>query len=368
MKRILILANIDMGLYNFRKELLQALLAQGYEVYISLPRGERVKDMEQMGCVFLETPVDRRGMNPIADWKLLHQYRKILRDIKPDVVLTYTIKPNIYGGLACRMAKIPYLSNITGLGSAIHNGGIVARLLVVLYRLSAKYASCLFFQNRQNRDFFVDIKIIAENSVLLPGSGVNLNEYAYAPYPPEETPISFLFIGRLMQDKGVGELLEAAKNIRKEYPEITFSLVGFCEEGYQEIFSELNKDNVVNALGQQKNVKEFIKTHSATVLPSYHEGTANVLLESAASGRPLIASRIPGCMEIIDDGATGYLCEARDAGSLEMALRKFIKLSYEEKKDMGVLGRLKMEREYDRKIIIEHYLREIRKVKQNEFI
>lgn len=362
MKKILILANIDMGLYNFRKELLEKLLSLGYEVHISLPDGPRVKDMVAMGCHFIETPVDRRGMNPIADLKLFLTYRKILKELKPDVVLTYTIKPNIYGGIACRMAKIPYLSNITGLGSAIHNGGMVQKLLMLLYRLSASKASCLFFQNSQNREFFREKKAISSNSVLLPGSGVNLKNHAYEPYPPAEAPLSFLFIGRLMRDKGVGELVEAARNIRKDYPEITFSLIGFCEKEYQETFDQLNEGNVVSAMGQQQDVKPFIKSHSATVLPSYHEGTANVLLESASMGRPLIASRIPGCMEIIDEGSTGYLCEARDTASLEKALRKFIALSHEERKDMGVLGRLKMEREYDRNIIIEHYLREIGKV------
>ena len=363
MKKILILANLDMGLYNFRKELLQRLLSDGYEVYISLPMGPRVADMEKMGCRFIETPVDRRGMNPLADFKLFLTYRKILKQVQPDAVLTYTVKPNIYGGLACRMAKVPYLSNITGLGSAVHNGGAVAKLLMMLYRLSAKYASCLFFQNSQNLEFFKEKKAIAQNYVLLPGSGVNIREYTYEKYPSQEDPLSFLFIGRLMRDKGVGELVEAARNIRRDHPEITFDLVGFCEEGYQETFEALNEGNVVNALGQQQNVREFITTHSATVLPSYHEGTANVLLESAASGRPCIASRIPGCMEIIDDGVTGYVFEARNASALEIALRKFICLSYEERKQMGVLGRLKMEREYDRDIIIEHYLREIGKVK-----
>ena len=362
MKKILIFANLDMGLYNFRKELLETLLQKGYEVYISLPMGPRVKDMQEMGCHYIETPVDRRGMNPVADLKLFFKYRKILKEVQPDVVLTYTVKPNIYGGLACRMAKVPYLSNITGLGSAVHNGGVVAKILMMLYRLSAKYASCLFFQNSQNLEFFKEQKAIAENHVLLPGSGVNIHDYTYEQYPPKEEPLSFLFIGRLMRDKGVGELVEAARNIRKDYPEITFDLVGFCEEEYKETFDQLNEGNVVNALGQQQNVREFIKNHSATVLPSYHEGTANVLLESASSGRPCIASKIPGCMEIIDDGATGYVFEAKNAKALEDALREFIGLSYEERKQMGVLGRLKMEREYDRKIIIDHYLREIGKV------
>ena len=362
MKKILIFANLDMGLYNFRKELLEKLLSEGYEVHISLPQGPRVKDMVDMGCMFHDTPVDRRGMNPIADLKLLFSYRKLLKTVQPDVVLTYTIKPNIYGGLACRMAKVPYLSNITGLGSAIHNGGIVQKILLLLYRLSSKYASCLFFQNSQNQEFFSEHGLSCENCVLLPGSGVNLHDYQYEPYPSENAPLSFLFIGRVMRDKGVGELVEAARKIRADYSDITFDLIGFCEEEYEDTFHELNEGNVVNALGQQQNVKEFIKNHSATVLPSYHEGTANVLLESASMGRPLIASRIPGCMEIIDDGITGYLCEAKDSSSLEEALRKFIAISHSERKEMGVLGRLKMEREYDRRIIIEHYLREIGKV------
>ena len=360
--KILIIENHHVYAYNLRKELTQKYIDNGYEVYLMVPDGERVKDLKAMGCHHIPYEVNRHGVNPFQDLKLFFQFRKVLKQLQPDVVLTYTVKPNIYGGLACRMARIPYLSNITGLGSAIHNGGAVAKLLLLLYRFSSKHANCLFFQNSQNREFFREHQIISENSVLIPGSGVNLKEFSYEAYVPKDVPVSFLFIGRLMRDKGVGELVEAARNIRRDYPEVTFDLIGFCEEEYRDIFETLNEGNAVNALGQKSDVKEFIKTHSATVLPSYHEGTANVLLESAAMGRPCIASRIPGCMEIIDDGVTGYLCEVKDAVSLEEALRKFIALSYEEKRDMGMLGRLKMEREYDRDIIINHYLKEIGKV------
>ncbi len=361
-KKVLMIINHPVYAYTLRKEMMKACLEAGYDVYITFPYGDRVKDLEAMGCKYIESHFDRHGKNPLKDFLLIRQYSKILKLVQPDVVLTYTIKPNIYGGLACRMKKIPYLSNITGLGTAMYQGGLMQKFLLFLYRLSSKYADCLFFQNSQNLEFFKEKKAIAKNYVLLPGSGVNIKEYTYEKYPSKEKPLSFLFIGRLMRDKGVGELVEAAKNIRRDYPEITFDLVGFCEEEYKQTFDELNEGNVVNALGQQQNVREFIKSHSATVLPSYHEGTANVLLESAATGRPCIASNIPGCKEIIDDGITGYVFEAKSASALEDALRKFIALSYEERKQMGVLGRLKMEREYDREIIIEHYLREIGKV------
>lgn len=360
--KILIIENHHVYAYNLRKELTRKYIDNGYEVYLMVPDGERVKDLKAMGCRHIPYEVNRHGVNLFQDLKLFFNFRKVLKQLQPDVVLTYTVKPNIYGGLACRMRKIPYLSNITGLGSAIHNGGLLAKFLMLLYRISAKKASCLFFQNRQNQAFFIEQKAISAKHVLLPGSGVNLKDFSYEPYVPNDAPVSFLFIGRLMRDKGVGELVEAARNIRRDHPEVRFDLIGFCEEEYQTTFETLNEGNVVNALGQQSDVKAFIKTHSATVLPSYHEGTANVLLESAAMGRPCLASRIPGCMELIDDGVTGYVFEAKSASSLEKALRKFIALSYEEKRDMGMLGRLKMEREYDRDIIIKHYLQEIGKV------
>ena len=209
-KRILVLANNDVGLYRFRKDLLAALLGAGHEVYISLPDGGFVSELVQLGCRFIDTPIERRGMNPIHDSKLFHQYRAILKEVKPDLVLTYTIKPNIYGGLACRMAHIPYAVNITGLGSAIENGGWLKKFVLALYKPALKGARVVFFENAGNRDTLAATGVVPQGrDVVLSGAGVNLEDYPYQSYP-QEGAVRFLFVGRVMREKGVDELFAAA--------------------------------------------------------------------------------------------------------------------------------------------------------------
>ena len=217
-KKILILANLDVGLYKFRKALIKELIDQGNEVYISLPKGMLVQNLKEMGCHFIETPVDRRGINPATDLKLMMRYFNILGKIKPDLVITYTIKPNIYGGIAARFKRIPYAVNITGLGTAFQNENMIKKLVVFLYKLSCKKAKTIFFENEGNKQVFIENNIIKESrSCTLPGAGIDLDEYKMTPYPEESRNIRFLFIGRVMKEKGVEELFKAAKNIKKIY-------------------------------------------------------------------------------------------------------------------------------------------------------
>ena len=302
-KRILVLANNDVGLYRFRKDLLAALLGAGHEVYISLPDGGFVSELVQLGCRFIDTPIERRGMNPIHDSKLFHQYRAILKEVKPDLVLTYTIKPNIYGGLACRMAHIPYAVNITGLGSAIENGGWLKKFVLALYKPALKGARVIFFENTGNRDTLAATGVVPKGrDVVLSGAGVNLEDYPYQSYP-QEGPVRFLFVGRVMREKGVDELFAAAKRMKQEYGNgVEFHIVGSFEEGYKPLMDELEKAGVVQYHGYQSDMKHFYGMANCVVLPSYHEGMSNVLLEAAASGRPLITSDIPGCREAVEDG------------------------------------------------------------------
>ncbi|NWQ39148.1 glycosyltransferase family 4 protein [Bacillus sp. EB106-08-02-XG196] len=365
--KILVLANFGMGLYNFRKELLEELINQNNEVYISLPSDDYVPKLKSLGCEFVETHLDKRGTNPIKDLKLLFHYINIIKRIKPDVVLTYTIKPNVYGGLACRMTKTPYITNITGLGTAVENKGLIQRVTVMLYKFGLKKASCLFFQNETNLKFFIDQKIIKNKTRLVPGSGVNLKQHTLEEYPENEQNNRFLFIGRIMKSKGIEELLQAAKIVKLKYPNTQFDLIGHCEEDYQQQLGELNKSEVINYHGQQEDVHSFIKKSHATILPSYHEGTANVLLESASSGRAVLASRVPGCKETFDEDISGFGFEVRSVDSLVEAIIKFINLPYEQKKAMGIAGRKKMEREYDRKIVIQAYMDEIKNLKGERY-
>jgi glycosyltransferase involved in cell wall biosynthesis len=357
--RILVLANFGLGLYKFRKELLEELISKNNEVYISLPNDEYTPKLESIGCKFIETHLERRGTNPFTDLKLLLEYIKVIKRIKPHVVLTYTIKPNVYGGIACNLTKTPYISNITGLGTSVENEGLIQKITLFLNKYGLKNASCVFFQNDTNRKFFIDRGILKGNTRLIPGSGVNLKHHNFEEYPMDDGKLRFLFIGRIMKAKGIEELLEAAKMVKKEYPNVHFDLVGISEEDYNHQIFELDRLGIINYHGQRDDVHSFIKNSHATVLPSYHEGLANVLLESASSGRPVLASRVPGCIETFEDGLTGFGFEARSVEGLVEAIIKFINLPYNQKKEMGTAGRKKIEKEFDRNIVIEAYLKEI---------
>jgi glycosyltransferase involved in cell wall biosynthesis len=357
--KILVLANFGMGLYNFRKELLEELINQQNEVYISLPNDEYVPKLVSLGCQFVETPLERRGTNPIKDIKLLLHYIKIIKRMKPDVVLTYTIKPNVYGGLACRITKTPYITNITGLGTSIENKGIIQKITLMLYKAGLKKASCLFFQNETNLKFFIDKNMVKSKARVVPGSGVNLDQHPFEEYPDDDEENRFLFLGRMMKAKGIEELLQAAEIVKNEYPNTQFDLIGGCEEDYYQQLAELNKSGIINYHGQQDDVHSFIKKSHATILPSYHEGTANVLLESASSGRPVLATQVPGCKETFDENLSGFGFEVKSVDSLVETIKKFVNLPYEQKKAMGIAGREKMENKYDRKIVINAYIDEI---------
>lgn len=352
MKRILILANFDVGLYKFRKELIQELLNQGSEVYLSLPDGKLVRKLEEMGCKFVNTSVDRRGINPKTDMKLLLFYRKLVKKLNPDLVITYTIKPNIYGGLVCRRLKVPYAVNITGLGTAFQNPGTIKTIATILYKSALKKAKVVFFENIGNKQVFLEEKIVKEGQTcVLNGAGVNLEEYPFYEYP-EEGETRFLFIGRVMKEKGVDELFAVAEKVKKEYDEVAFDIVGPMEDDYKDRIQELVGKGIVEYHGYQEDVKPFIKRCHCFVLPSYHEGMANTLLEAGAMGRPLITSRIHGCMEAVEDGVSGFLCEKQSVDSLYHGIKKFMELPWEERKMMGMAGRRRMEEAFDKRQVV----------------
>ena len=357
--RILVLANIDMGVYKFRRELLEHL-AKVHDVYFSVPNGEYVKKISQIGCQFIPcNRMDRRGTNPIKDLRLLCYYRKILKEIKPDLVLTYTIKPNVYGGIACQEYKIPYIANVTGLGCAIENGGLLAKISTQLYGLGLRRASCVFFQNTKNQKMFIKKAIVKGKTRLLPGSGVNLTMYCLEAYPSDKDGIRFLFVGRIMKDKGIVELLSAIRSIHKMNQNVVLDIVGFCDEDYMNAIKEAEAEGAVEFYGLQTDVRAFYKKSHCVVLPSYHEGMANVMLEASAIGRPVITTRVPGCKETFDEEITGFGCDARNTESLREAMQKFLMLSQDTRKEMGLAARQKMLKEFDRNIVINKYDEEI---------
>lgn len=354
-KKILILANSSSGLYDFRNELVTALLSQ-YSVAVSLPDTQKTDLLEKEGCRVIHTPINRRGTNPTQDLALFNHYRQLLKREKPDLVLTYTIKPNIYGGLACQKEHVPYLSTITGLGSAFERSGLFLEFIKELYRKGLAGASCVFFQNRENMELFHASSLVTGKDRLVSGSGVSLKTWEPLPYPQGDNTV-FLYVGRVMKEKGIGEYLQAAEALHGE--KVTFLIVGYCEEDWQEILDARKKEGVIVQFDYQNDMHAFYEKCSAVVLPTYHEGMSNVLMEAAACARPVIASSISGCREIFEDGVTGYGFVPKSADALIEALKKFLALPQSARAAMGLSGREKMEREFDRSLVVASYLEEI---------
>lgn len=368
-KKILILANSDNGLYNFRKELIQELINPGKyltdrvdepaEVYIALPNGKRIDELKELGCKFIDIPIERHGTNPIHELKLYRKYITVLKKIRPDIVFTYTIKPNLYGGMACKKLNIPCLMNITGLGTAVENSGIMQKLIILLYRLAVPSAKKIFFQNSENEQYFADQGLSVEKHCMIPGSGVNLDKFVVSDYPSEET-IEFVFISRIMKEKGIDQYLEAAKCIRNKYPYTKFHICGDCEAEYKGRLEQYVNEHIVIYHGRVNDIPEVHKKTHCTIHPTYYpEGMSNVLLEACASGRPIITTDRSGCREIVDNGVNGFIVEQKNSDDLVEKIERFLVLPYEEKKKMGLAGRKKVEQQFDRKIVVKKYVDEL---------
>ncbi len=356
--KILILANNDGGLYQFRRELIQELINKGYDVTISLPNGELVAPFVEMGCRFIDTRIDRRGINPKTDFALFKTYKKILSNENPNLVITYTIKPNVYGGLACRLKRKAYAVNITGLGTAFQKQGILRKLVVFLYKIALKKAKVVFFENSENLKIFVREKIIKpEQAFLLNGAGVNLKHYSVLPYPKSTDKIHFLFIGRIMREKGVEELFEAMQRLYADGENCMLDVVGRYEEDYEEKIKTFCDEGWLSYYGYQSDVRPFIEAAHCFVLPSWHEGMANTNLECAASGRPIITSNIAGCREAVVENKSGFLCESKNPESLYNSMKAFLDLSNEQRELMGKAGRLHMESVFAKEKVVAETLK-----------
>lgn len=362
MKKILILANNDVGLYKFRKELIQELLNQGNTIYIALPDGTLVRELEKIGCKFINIIIDRRGINPKKDAKLILTYKKLIKKIQPDLVITYTIKPNIYGGIVSRILNIPYAINITGLGTAFQSDGYIKKIVTFLYKVALKKANIVFFENIENQKNMIDLRIVKKDKTcVLNGAGVNTDEYYFCKYPKDEG-VRFLFIGRIMKEKGVDELFEVAEKIKKEYDNIYFDIVGPMEDNYKNQVNKLVDKKVINYYGYQEDVRPIIKKCHCFVLPSYHEGMANTLLEAGAMGRPLITSKIHGCMETVEEGINGFLVEAKNSQQLYSTLKRFYLCDYSKKIKMGEESRKLILEKFEKKNVVSYTLKKLNNI------
>lgn len=351
--KIIILANSSKGLFGFRQELIAELLKKN-TVCAYTPDNGSVSAIKALGCEVFDLPVDRRGMNPQKDFTLFRRILAILKREKPDLVITYTIKPNIYGGLACCLRSVPYVVNITGLGTAFQNKGILHRIVTIMYKFGLKEAKTVFFENEENRQIFIKLGIVPEQKTcLLMGAGVNLTRYHVTEYPAGETT-KFLFMGRVMKEKGIDELFEVMHRLNADGIDCSLDLLGSYEENYKEIIEKYEAEGWLNYQGYQMDVTPFISAVHCFVLPSWHEGMANTNLESAASGRPVITTNIHGCLEAVEDGVTGYLVEKKNPDDLYRAMKNFTGLSYEKRKEMGLAGRKRMEKLFDKKNVVEN--------------
>ncbi len=342
-----------MGLFQFRKDLIKELLKDN-EVVIALPYGERVEDLKAMGCSFIDTPLERRGMNPLKDFSLYKLYISIIKDVNPDLVITYTIKPNIYGGMACKRLGVKYIENITGLGTAFQKEGLLKKFIVCLYKMALRKANMVFFENAGNRQVFIDSNIVPLGKThVLNGAGVNTDQFSLQPYPADGDTIKYLFIGRVMREKGIDELFEAMKLLRSEGINCHLDVLGWCEEDYNDILARYQNEGWLTYHGCQNDVRPYIVDAHCFVLPSWHEGMANTNLECASSGRPVITSKIHGCMEAVQDGVTGFLADKQNVTSLHDAMKRFADLSHDERVAMGLAGRERMESIFDKKKVVE---------------
>lgn len=322
-----------------------------------------------MGCEYEPVEINRHGTNVFQEFKLYRYYKNMFKKVQPDIVFSYTIKPNIYGAFAAKKFNIPFVANITGLGTAVETPGLMQKITTTLYKHSFSNVQTIFFQNKENQEFFEKFNISVDKHKMLPGSGVNLERFHLQPYPTTDSGIEFVFISRIMKEKGIEQYLDAAEFIKNKYPSTMFHICGYLEDHYEQILKDYEQRGIIQYHGMINDIREILMHTHCTVHPTYYpEGLSNVLIESAASGRPIISTDRSGTRETIDDEINGYLIEEKNSKDLIMKIEKFINLPNNEKKQMGLNGRKKVEKEFDREIVVESYLKEVKIASSKEKI
>lgn len=359
--KILLSVNAAWNIWNFRRPLIEALLSDGHRVVILAPKDDAAPKLEAMGCSVHHLEMNVKGLNPLQDGRLILRFRKHFREMEPDAVLSFTIKNNIFGAIAAKSLRIPFIPNVTGLGTAFLSGAVLERAATALYKAAFRKLPVVFFQNEDDRTLFLDRKLVTTAQArCVPGSGIDLDRFAAAALPSDAKAPVFLMIARLLRDKGVVEFVDAARLVRELHAGARFQLLGATSA---ENRSAIDRDTVetwvndgsIEYLGETDDVRPTIKSAHCVVLPSYREGAPRTLIEAAAMARPLIATDVPGCRSVVDDGTTGFLCAPRDAESLARACEAFVALSPQERSDMGLAGRRKMEREFGHNIVVDAY-------------
>lgn len=366
MKTVMMLSPKDNNFYNFRRELICEMLRRGWRVVLVCPYGSKIDALKDDGCEFIDLPIDRRGTNPLHDLKLILRYCRTIRAVRPDIVLTYTSKSSIYGGIACRAECVKYIVNNAGLMEFEPEQKWLRRIVYALSYVGFRGAACMMYQNAQERDVLGRLLRGRVPGRLIPGSGVNLEEFAFCEYPPEGK-IIFNYVARIVKIKGIDEFLQCAERVKAAHPDVEFRVYGdYDEDEYRAKIARMQERGVIRYCGVRLDMKPAIAECHAVIHPSYYEGMTNVVLEHSAMGRACIGSDIPGVREGIDDGATGFLFRSHDADAMTRAVEKFLALPYAEKAAMGRAARAKMEREFDRRIVTEAYLQQIERLTGEE--
>ena len=363
MRNVAIVINKSWNIYNFRLELLKFLKNEGYNIFCIAPKDEYSDLFSTFGYKYCELKMNNKGSNPLEDIKLTYDLYNIFKKNKIDLVLLYTIKPNIYGNIAARIAKIHTISTITGLGTVFLNDNLSSKVAKFLYKNSLKYSSKVLFQNNDDAEIFISRSILSKDKVgIVPGSGIDLNKYTSSKDFLVEDSMSFLFVARLVKDKGIIEYLEAAKILKQKYKDkISFNILG---DYYKDNPTALTKEEleiwvkkgVVNYLGYSDDVKSVMDVHDCVVLPSYREGLSRVLLEAACLEKPIVTTNVPGCKDIVEDSLNGFLCEVKDVDSLILTLEKMYLLDTEEKKLMGKRSRQIIKQNFSLEIVLKSYI------------
>lgn len=370
---VALLTNNDDDVYCFRKELIEALIADGFQMLISCPDGPKFELMKDIPYIYDNPDIDRRGTKPMKDFGLLMHYRKLFKQYRPAVVLTYTAKPNVYASIVAHQLGIPVINNLTGLGSVVNETGLMKNFIMWLFKLAYRKSACMMFQNETNMKVAIDQGMVKGKYRLIPGSGVDTDRYPLQPYPEggdgkTGEPVVFNYIGRILHDKGVDDYIEAAKRIKKNFPQTEFNLMGFIEPTeihYEKDLKELQEQGIVIYRGSLKDVKPYISRSHCTIHPStYGEGMSNVLQESASSGRFLITTNNPGCQETVENEKTGYIYQGGDVDALVSTIERFLALPNSQRKMAGEFGRKRMEEMFSRKIVIKAYQEEIKRIIQ----
>ena len=372
---VALLTNNDDDVYCFRLELIQAILKAGYRMLISCPDGPKFEVMEEIGLkkgeafIYDDPPIDRRGTSVINDGKLMLHYRELFKTYRPAVILAYTAKPNVYASIVAHRLHIPVINNVTGLGSVLNESGLKRAFIMQLFKTAYRSSACIMFQNSTNMELAKEMGWVKGDSRLIPGSGVALDRFPVQDYPEggdgiTGAPVIFNYIGRILHDKGVDDYIEAAKRIKKKYPNTEFNMLGFIEpteSHYEAELEELGRQGIVFYRGSQKDVRPWIKRAHAIIHPStYGEGMSNVLLENAASGRLIITTDNPGCQETVNDGVSGFIYHGGDINALVQKTEHVVKsMDNNSRKQMGLEGRKKVEQEFSRDIVTTAYIEKI---------